>query len=75
MRKPTFKIRSITVNMKKTNEGINYFTQRRDHYLRKSKQKGISDTLISYFKGKANDMQACIDRVVIRKTSALATFN
>ncbi len=73
--KPKIKVRNIMISMKKTNQGIEYFTNRRDMYITKSRQPNISDVLVNYFKEKANDMQACIDRVVLRKTDALATFN
>lgn len=73
--KSKIKVKNIMISMKKTNQGIAYFTNRRDIYIKKSRQPNISDALVNYFKEKANDMQACIDRVVLRKTDALATFN
>jgi hypothetical protein len=69
------KVKNITVNMKKTDQGIKYFENRRDHYLHKSKQQGLPDQLIQYFRRKAEDMQDCINRVVLRKTRALMIFN
>lgn len=65
----------MTISMKKTNQGIKYFENRRDKYLNQSKQENISDTLVAHFKKQASDMQDCIERITISKTKALSLFN
>lgn len=67
-------ISSFSANMRTTNQGISYFTQMRDHYIRKSEEvrgeyaKGV-------YKAKAETFTRCIERVIERKFKAIAALN
>ncbi len=69
------RLKSFCGNIQKTNRGIAYFTNRRDHFIKKSRELTAFPDTCAIYKQKALDMDACIQRVMLGKEQLMEAQN